>query len=636
MASGILRSAYLDLPTELVLGVVDHLTGDAQTLCSLARTSRALQHIAEEHIYKTIVLTTVRGLHSIIEAFSYRHERVRAVQTLRLQYHYDVKELGDNMDARKMFNECVAHMVNLREWVIESPYDNQGHWEDDEGPADWVNGDMERFRAAMNLACIEGPIEAQRIQAEQRLGSTVDRTIGLALLERLVIHSHGIETDFWDLGDFHCLFRHPSLRQLHVSCVSLMHDIPALADHTRKTPLNTLVFDECEISPDALRAILRTPAKLKHLTLGENVWNARRTGRPRERLNKSPVATLDALSEVAHSLETLIHLDPTWKLEIDNVKPSRMSPIGEGMRAFHTLRHLECEITSFLHQAFIMNHELAPPNLKTLRLRRHWTVSVDFFDCPPEVETYLALPSLKELELMQESHCWNELSQASYICDEQRLRTRHAYAYKLFNADINLRVFISIHRDSDIIPPYLYGEALPIMDCVYNAADVGFRFFSGVMTDKGLVDDNGILQTSDVPEQAVSTSGSTPATDQLPDVCVQSIKNDVHHTLHQLKNQFIRHRRLRRAESILEFMEEASDDEDAEFDIEYDEDDLEEEEMDMDEMDEDDMGVVFHEHNGELYIEVYESETDEDEDGMDDMGVDEGVASGEIAMEGVD
>jgi hypothetical protein len=37
-----------------------------------------------------------------------------------------VKDLQESMDMRKTFNECVAHMVNLREWHIESPYDNSG------------------------------------------------------------------------------------------------------------------------------------------------------------------------------------------------------------------------------------------------------------------------------------------------------------------------------------------------------------------------------------------------------------------------------------------------------------------------------------------------------------------------------
>lgn len=228
----------------------------------------------------------------------------RAEQTLRLQYHYHVKELSDNMDVRRTFNECVAHIVNLREWHIESLYNNSGHWNDDMGSTDWVNGNIERFRVALDYSCAEGPSEAQRIQEEQRLGKAVRRTAGLALLESLTVHSHRVETDFWDLGNFDCLFRHPSLRYLHVSCVSLMEDIPGLADHMRKTPLTTLVFDEFELGPETQRAILHTPAKLKHLTLSENIWNSRRTGRARVSLNKSPVATLDALSDLSLSSGT--------------------------------------------------------------------------------------------------------------------------------------------------------------------------------------------------------------------------------------------------------------------------------------------------------------------------------------------
>jgi len=621
MASGILRSAHLELPTELVLAVIDHLSDDYKTLCTLARTSRALRHVAEEHMYKTIALTTVRGLDAILSAFKLRPERVRAVQTLNLQYHYHVKDLGANMDVRRAFNECVPHMVNLREWHIESPYDNSGHWQDDVGPADWVNGDMDRFRAALDTACTEGPSEAQRLQHQQRLGKAIERTVGLALLERLTIHSHGVETDFWDLGNFHCLFRHPRLRYLHVSCVSLMEDIPALAHHTRKTPLTTLVFDECEMAPEALRAILRTPAKLKHLTLGENVWNSRRTGRIRARLNKSPVETLDALTQVAHSLENLIHLDPTWKLDLDSYNPSRMSPIGEDMRSFHTLTYLECEVTSFLHQAFIMNHELAPPNLDTIRLRRHWNVSVDFFERLPEVETYLALPSLKKLELMQQSHCWLDLSQSEYICEAQRLRTYHAYAYKLFKAGINLKMLISMHRDPNIIPPYLHGEALPIMGCVYDASQVGFSRTGGVLTDTGLAHANGVrMPFEQGADYGLCTYETTPETDQLHDSEIEVMEVGVYRTLQHLKEQFIRHRRLRRAESILEFMEEADDDDDAGSLVEFDNDDNAVINLVEDEMN--DLDVIFHEQNGELYIEVYDSETDDDEDHMDDLEVD--------------
>ncbi|KAF2826592.1 hypothetical protein CC86DRAFT_349517 [Ophiobolus disseminans] len=603
MEPAILTTAQHHLPTELVLVVLDHLADDKKTLCRLARTSRALQRLAEEHIYKTIELNTVLDLHSITDAFDGRNERVRAVQTLKLQYEYSVDDLDDSADERKTFNGFVADMVSLRELYIESPYDNSGNWEDGPGPREWVEGDMERFRAALELACTEGRVEAQRMQKERKLVNSLERTVGLSLLDSLTIHSHGVDTEFWDLDGFHCLFRHPSLRHLHVSCISLTEEIPALQSHTGTTPLTTLIFNECEIAPVSLRDMLRMPSNLRHLTLGENVWNTQRSKRLHPRLTQNARATLEALTAVADSLESLTHLDPSWKLDVECDRASRMKPIGDGMRSFHALRFIECEVTSFLHQAFIMNHELAPPNLETLRLRRHWYVAVDFFDHPPEVETYLALPSLSTLELMQSSNCWHELSTADYVCDEERLRSRHAYAYKLHKAGINLKVLVELHRDGRTIPPFLHNEALPIIDCWYDAQDVGFR--------RIIKDD---LSDEELPE-----------TDQLGEVDVKYIKVQTRRTIQLLKNCFIKDRYFPSEESILQFIDdeaeyeqEASDMDDGEFDMEVDDD--WDGELDM-AVDDDGNTVYFHEHNGEVYVALYESSTENEE--MDQGALDE-------------
>ncbi|KAF2022734.1 hypothetical protein EK21DRAFT_82544 [Setomelanomma holmii] len=612
MASATLGSTHSQLPTELVLLIVDHLANDNGTLCTLARTNRALQHFAEEHIYKTIELFTVRDLHNIIEAFAHRYQRVRAVQTLKLQYHYNEKDLDDNVDIRKTFNECIAHMVNLREWHIESPYDNC-HWDDGPGPQQWVKGDMKRFREALDLACTKGPLEAERILAERRIGNDMDRTVGLALLESLTIHSHGVDTDFWDLDAYHCLFQHPTLRHLHISCVSLTEDLPALRTHIKKSPLTTLVFDECELSPQSLKAILRTPVRLKNLTLGENVWNTKRSKRLRPRLTQNANEALEALKQVAHSLESLTHHDPSWKLDRESYRSRRMNPSGEGLRNFHALVFLQCETMSFLHQTSIMNREMAPPNLETLRLMRHWFVAADFFDHMPEIETYLALPSLTTLELLQASHCWLELSIADYICEAERLRNRHAYAYKFYKAGINLKVLIQMHRDDRIIPPYLHGEATPVIECLYDAHEIGFR--------------RHIRDPTELT--ALNMRREPPETDQLGVDDVHIIEGQNRRTLSNLKHHFIRHRRLRRASSILELVDDDNEGEDAfedGVDEEYDEDDL-----DVD-MDEDDMGGIFHEQDGQLYIEVYGSES-ESEEGDE---VVEGVVGGVTAEDELD
>jgi hypothetical protein len=643
MASTILGSAQHSLPTELVLLVVDQLAGDNQTLCILARASRALQQLAEEQLYKRIEVFTVRDLHNIIAAFTSRSERARAVQTLNLHYHYNNKDLDENTHTRTTFNECIAHMVNLREWHIESPYDNC-HWDEGIGPETWVKGDMERFRKALELASTEGPVEAARIQAQRRLGNAVDRSIGLALLESLTIHSHGVEEEFWDLDGFQCLFRHPTLRHLHISCVSITEAYLSLQAYAKTTPLTTLIFDECDITPDSLHAILQTPARLKHLTLGENVWNINRSKRIKPRLTRNPAASLEALSLVAHSLETLVHWDPSWKLDLDSHAP-RMSPPGDGMRNFHALKSMQCETTSFLHRAILMNHELAPPNLETLRLSRHWFCPVDLFDHPPDVETYLALPSLHTLELMQSSHCGLDLSTSEYICEAEKARNCHAYAYKLYKAGINLKVLIEMHRDGRLIPPFLHGEPIPIVECLYDAfhrhlpeayspkayADADAAAYDEMYYESyaeqawdaehsyGGEDKPAQRETPAVKptEPVPKPAGPAPETDQLSDNDIFFLSSSTERVLERLKLHF---RRSPALGSVLGVGEDVSDDDEYEFD-----DDMDEQDLDFDvDMEGDDLDVVFHEIDGQLYMEVYETDSEEDED--EEEGADGGEA----------
>jgi len=402
MASAQLCSANLTLPTELVLLVLDHLEGNNATLCSLAQTCRSMQHLAEERIYKTIELLSVNDLYDVIEAFTARQERVRAVQTLKILYQYELGDLQDSDEIRATFNDCVPRMVNLREWHIESPYDNF-HWKESGGEG-WVEGDMQQFRVALDLACENGPLETATIAAERQLGRHLERQTGLALLQKLTIHSHGADTDFWDLDGFHCLFRHPSLRHLHVSCVSFPDmEIPELASHIKKTPLTSLVFDECELEPKSLLSILQTPAQLKSLTLGENVFNTNRSKGFKPVLTRNPSGSLKALSAVAHSLESLVHLDPGSRFDSSSHIMSSIRTPGVGMRDFHSLTYMECDTQSFLHKAVIMNRDLAPPNLETLRVRRHWDSPANLWDQPPNLDHYAALPSLSTLELMQSS-----------------------------------------------------------------------------------------------------------------------------------------------------------------------------------------------------------------------------------------
>ena len=666
MASTLLGSVDHRLPNELTLAVVQHLAHDNRTLCTLAQTCRGFQQLAEEHIYKTIKLRSVRDLQRIISAFVARHDRVRAVHTLEILYRYN-EHLDVSLERRRAFNECVAQMVNLRNWHIESPYDNF-KWE--KGGHEWVEGDMERFRQALERACVEGAKEKARFAQNQSLWKSMRRTVGLAQLQSLTIHSHGARADFWELGEFHCLFRHPSLRYLHVSCVTLPDTLDVLESHKNTTPLTTLIFDECNLQTNSLRQILGTPEKLKNLTLGENIFNINRSQELSPRLSPDPVAALEAIAPVAHSLESLTHLDSKWRIHPGKFAITRKRITGEGLRHFRFLKTMECDTESFLHESIVMNPELCPPNLDTLIVRRHYYVAVNFFDYLPDVGIYTALPSLNTLDLKQSAASLATLATAEYICHPERLRSRHAYGYMLSTHSINFKVSIELGRGSSLIPPYLHGEPVPEVHCLYDASLVGFRrrivdeptdptmrpeenhalFLGHIVSPFHPFRPDNARAPAEIPPPvpadpvtAAPSDDELPETDQLGDDAVRQLTNATHRVLEAAKKRFKRRLRL----DPLLVSDELEDDFDSDLDDEdgsFDESDVEDSDLDAMLADlqhdgDEDAFLQFLQHMQEQGIEIElesgresESESGDEEEGDDgewhdaeegEVGVDE-------------
>lgn len=290
--------------------------------------------------------------------------------------------------------------------------------------------------------------------------------------------------DFWNLGEFHCLFRHPSLRYLHVSCLALPPDLSDLEPYAKSTPLTELVFDECELEPRSLGKILATPRNLKHLTLGENVYNINEGRGANPRLTRAPEAALAALSHVAHSLETLTHYDPAWRVNVNYHKTLAIP--GAGMRDFHSLKTLRVDLCSFLHRGIALSHVQAPPNLDTLQIRnprpriaRFGPLSAstndDFFEDLPPYDPYTYLASLKTLEFVQGATSEMPMAKSAHITEDDALRERHKTGYKLFKHGINLKVTLEATWRGGLVPPFLHGEPLPELLCIYDAEEIGFR-----------------------------------------------------------------------------------------------------------------------------------------------------------------
>jgi hypothetical protein len=212
-----------------------------------------------------------------------------------------------------------------------------------------------------------------------------------------------------------------------------------------------------------------------------------------------------------------------------------------------------------------------------------------------------------------------DLADTDYICDDERVRNRHAKAYKLFKAGINLKMSIELHKSPSLIPPYLHKERTPITECLYDASVVGFhRHIINEVTDEN-------LQTSLEP------TGDAPETDQLGDADISMLRGKMRRAMHLLKHKFVPPGRR------LAFMDMFDSDDGSESlagsDEEFEVDDLDEEDdMELDlELDNDghfideDGNHVF-EEDGELFVTVWETATedefdsdmDEEEDDDDD------------------
>jgi hypothetical protein len=204
------------------------------------------------------------------------------------------------------------------------------------------------------------------------------------------------------------------------------------------------------------------------------VYNITRDRGVTPRLSRAPDAALQALLPVAHSLESLTHYDPNFRALADPDRPPTVRLKGDGMRHFHSLKFLECDPCSFLHQAIILAPALTPPNLETLCLRHPRPQPGDLFDQLPDFMPYTYLGSLKTLEFIQSTSMKSPTYISEYVCSPESLRERHTTAYKLHQHGINMKMYMEIHESRSLIPPYLHGEPTPKTLCMYDAEEVGF------------------------------------------------------------------------------------------------------------------------------------------------------------------
>lgn len=178
-------------------------------------------------------------------------------------------------------------------------------------------------------------------------------------------------------------------------------------------------------------------------------------------------------------------------------------------------------------------------------------------------------------------------------------------------------MFIELHQSPSLIPPYLHDERVPVTHCVYDAKALGFH--RHIHNGRERESSTGVTSMDEEP----------PETDQLNDEDISILTNQARRSLHLLRHSLVRSGRRNPFLDILD----ADDEEDelADSDADFEVDDLDEEDdMELDlELDEDDGfmdddGMQMFEHNGQLYVAVYESASeDEDDDSEEEQGEEE-------------
>lgn len=202
-----------------------------------------------------------------------------------------------------------------------------------------------------------------------------------------------------------------------------------------------------------------------------------------------------------------------------------------------------------------------------------------------------------------------DLSEPKIICNADALRNRHAKAYQLSKAGINLKMYIELHKSPDFIPPYLHNEQVPVTHCVYDAKAVGFH--------RRL--DNGV--DGGPSSEVASTDEVAHETDQLGDGDISRLTSETRSALRHIRHCLLQSGR--RLHLVDVFGSDDEDDDLGDADLDFDLEDLDEEDdMELDlELEDDeefldaDTMEVF-EHDGEFYVTMYETASEDEEEEM--------------------
>ncbi|KAF1837696.1 hypothetical protein BDW02DRAFT_595360 [Decorospora gaudefroyi] len=469
------ESGLLRLVDELLLNIIEHIDShDAR--CNLAATCTRFQGLVEPYIWRN--LTVVKGAHArkIATALDNQDERTNYIQDLAIRYPDDHRAGIEDL------NYFLAVMGKLRHLHIESPCPNN---------AEWQRADM----------FFDG---YSRIDYTNLLASAVypglRDHLALPMLQSLTLHAHGAGTQKFTLGRAAAMFRHPTLRNITLSCVnfdvSLRGPFDISEGERKSTPLQSLTLIECNVSVTFLDLVLSLPKALKELSIGERLHTfegCRPSMRSDDRT--SCAQFLVALQRQADSLQRLTHCGG----HVGYLTTRETDPEGAAkLRSLVNLEYLELGFESHLY--YYLRQNGFPPALKTLKMI-DTAISINaghdlrsLSDIAFRSVTSLATSCLPlslapnfTLHLKFSDHSFFRLFEVVDPTEQNHLLSALFFdrraTYKIANILKSYKARLLVSRETfpsgkSFIPPYMHGEEIPVEELMYNSED--FWRFNGI------------------------------------------------------------------------------------------------------------------------------------------------------------
>jgi hypothetical protein len=275
-----------------------------------------------------------------------------------------------------------------------------------------------------------------------------------------------------------------------------LQSVEKFKENHKSTPLESLTLIECNVDVDCLYSLLSMPKALKHLKILERLYSFQECNPSTdpEKRTSSPLF-LSALQLQANSLESLTHVGGS----IHQLTVRETDPDGaEKLRSLTKLTFLELGFESHLY--YYVLHGGFPPSLKTLKMldaavslngRGNFNPlpGIVFNSTFTLVSQHLpdSLAPGFTLHILFSHHSTMHLfdvsddSTRNYVINTMLLRRPSTYkiASALQARGARLRIshetFLS---GSGFIPPFMYGEEVPIEQDMYDSDD--YWRFNGV------------------------------------------------------------------------------------------------------------------------------------------------------------